>query len=154
MNYIPENSETRTKSVGATDAATGYCWCVSRTPQGVGTARQVARNCLQRWGEDDTRTEKAALLITELVTNSVQHSNSLALTIWCEVRRTGSQVLVQVWDKMFKFPVPAQEPRPPAGESDLGLLSEHGRGLIIVGALSESWGIRPEAAGCTIWAWL
>lgn len=150
---MPENPALRTTTSDATaaEARTGYCWCVSRSPQGVGVARQVARDCLRRWGEDDARTEQAALVLTELVTNTVQHSSSRTTTIWCRLRRVGTGLLVEIWDRTFRAPVPEQHARAD-DETDPAMLSEHGRGLILVGALSTNWGIRPHSAGCTVWA--
>ena len=76
--------------------------------------------------------DDALLLVSELVTNAVQHGQpDIVLTI----RPNPPGIGVSVRDGG------AEEPVPPTDEPDP--LDLHGRGLHIVDALSSSWGVEP-----------
>jgi anti-sigma regulatory factor (Ser/Thr protein kinase) len=85
------------------------------------------------------------LIASELTTNVVQHACGtgdffdLALRI-----RTGTLIL-EVSDS-FQWEMP--ELKKP-DDADTG-----GRGLVLVDALSERWGVRPRDPGKTVWAQL
>ncbi|MCA0330134.1 MAG: ATP-binding protein [Actinobacteria bacterium] len=87
------------------------------------------------WSVDDV-----VLVAGELVANAVEHGGGAH-----RLRVTGTPrgVLVEVRD-------PAEQgPRP----QPVSLESERGRGLSIVGALSDEWGWRPEPPdGKAVWA--
>ena len=71
------------------------------------------------------------LLVSEVVTNSVRHSGSehpIRLRVWC---RPGG-VKVEIADGGFGFDV-----EQPGGSDD----AEGGRGLMIVDALADRWGV-------------
>jgi anti-sigma regulatory factor (Ser/Thr protein kinase) len=84
--------------------------------------------------------EAAELMVSELATNAVVHADS-SFEVLIDV--TGTSLLVEVTDHGVGAPRP-QSP----GEHD-----PHGRGLRIVQALSDSWGIdhRESGAGKTVW---
>jgi CheY-like chemotaxis protein/anti-sigma regulatory factor (Ser/Thr protein kinase) len=105
----------------------------------VARGRQFLADLCRRWGCADV-VERGALVVTELVTNALIHTGSS-----CELRaRLAEQVLrVEVVDDG-------------AGVPDLqaaGREDEHGRGLLLVSALSAAWGVeaRPEG-GKLVWA--
>jgi anti-sigma regulatory factor (Ser/Thr protein kinase) len=84
-----------------------------------------------------------ALVVTELVTNSVLHAGLTAGdTVDLRVDDNGSQVRVVVHDRGpgFTAPEPSAEP-----------LTGGGKGLVITAALSDSWGVDCDAHGCTVW---
>lgn len=79
------------------------------------------------------------LCISELVTNAVRASCGSATL---ELAINPGRVRVVVTDDGDGLPTP----RLP------GPAEPHGRGLMIVSAISESWGVEPRAASKTVWA--
>jgi anti-sigma regulatory factor (Ser/Thr protein kinase) len=85
--------------------------------------------------------QTATLVVSELVTNAIQHGQG-HVVLRVRVSPTGA-LLVEVSDAGGQHPV---EERP-------GPDVEHGRGLWIVGLVSESWGVAPQdGGGKTVWA--
>lgn len=109
-------------------------------------ARTWTERQLASWGIDDQGV--STLLVSELVTNAVMHA------------RTPSTLTVAVAAGMIEIAVadhgsgrhviPAQRGMALPGAAT-GLLRESGRGLIIVGALSEDWGVLGNGAGKQVW---
>ncbi|MCT2590765.1 ATP-binding protein [Streptomyces sp. N2-109] len=117
------------------------------TPEGVRQARQHARSTMARWGEPGERTETAALLTTELVTNAVLHGRGPEVR--CHLRRRPEgDVQLRVWSGPG-----TTVPRPrPARDQAVADLEETGRGLLIVDGLSSAWGTRTGSEGRLVWA--
>ncbi|MDT0345938.1 ATP-binding protein [Streptomyces sp. DSM 44938] len=85
--------------------------------------------------------DAGALLVSELVTNSVRHSGSRAVRV--TVTRTGRNVVrVAVVDASRTMP----ERRHPRDDA------VSGRGLVIVEALTTRWGTDPLPRGKRVWA--
>lgn len=102
-------------------------------------ARRFVRECCVNWAVGQQTQEIAELLSNELVSNAVEHAHSSSrLTLTC----TGSALRVSVRDYS---PTPIPRPRP----IDIGAF--RGRGLHLVAALSQSWGVHPHSDGKTIW---
>jgi anti-sigma regulatory factor (Ser/Thr protein kinase) len=96
----------------------------------VPSARLHARHVLWEWGLADLR-DTAELVVSELVTNGVQASRSMAeaaIRLW--LFSDLAQVVVLVWDA---------SPRPPE-RMDVSDDAENGRGLLLVDAVSRQWG--------------
>lgn len=103
----------------------------------VREARAVVRELLERWSLDDL-VDDATLVVTELVGNAVTHARSECRLA---VVRSTTGVRIEVQDHGEGTP----EPQPPSSES------EHGRGLLIIAALSTAWGIDEAPGGKTVW---
>jgi anti-sigma regulatory factor (Ser/Thr protein kinase) len=110
-----------------------------------------ARHALDRWLRDSGVSpglrEQAALVMSELATNAVKHTDSC--WILCAAERSpygGLQVEVHDDDSGSRAP----RRRTPTAEK------EGGRGLHIVEALAESWGAAasPVTRGNVVWALL
>lgn len=108
-------------------------WCYELRfpcdPRGPGVARVTLQAVLIAHGIGEL-VDKAALLTTELATNSVQHSKGPALVrlLWrCPVLR------VSVWDTGSGLP-DLGKPQRPSPQADTG------RGLLILDALADRWG--------------
>jgi anti-sigma regulatory factor (Ser/Thr protein kinase) len=103
----------------------------------VPSARLHARHVLREWGLA-ALGDDAELVVSELVTNGVQASRAMthaAIRLWLASDR--AQVVVCVWDASQQPPV-----RMDAAED-----AEHGRGLLLVEAVSEQWGWFPAEPG-------
>jgi anti-sigma regulatory factor (Ser/Thr protein kinase) len=95
-----------------------------------------------------TTRENLALLVSELVTNSVRHAGQPAdAPIGVQVNNGSASVRLAVHDGGHGFPFPAQE-------VPVAPLVAGGRGLAIVAALSETWGVDSNPDGCTVWCQL
>jgi anti-sigma regulatory factor (Ser/Thr protein kinase) len=106
-------------------------------------ARRRVRRQLALWRVPEETCDNAQLVISELVTNALRHTRSE--TVGCELRLTGALLRVAVASDGSG---PGEEPRR-AGEEEEG-----GRGLYLVCALSEGWGVRPRGSGHghVVWA--
>jgi anti-sigma regulatory factor (Ser/Thr protein kinase) len=93
-------------------------------------------------------TETAVLLTSELVTNSVQHSNSRHRdgTVTVVVINIADGIRVEVVDDGGAT-VPALK----TTDKDSEDLAEDGRGLQMVEMLSARWGHYSDAAGTVTW---
>jgi hypothetical protein len=81
----------------------------------------------------------AELVVSELVTNAVQ-AGSRSAEVTVSVHRTCLEL--RVGDDAGGHPELL----------DSALTDNYGRGLLIVDALSGSWGVRPTATGKQVWA--
>jgi anti-sigma regulatory factor (Ser/Thr protein kinase) len=106
-------------------------------PRSIGAARLFTKEALS--GRPRELIESAVLMVSELATNSIRHATTgFQLTIACE----REAVLIEVTDVGGGSP----QLRSPAPE-DLT-----GRGLRIVEALSDDWGVQRSASpGKTVW---
>jgi CheY-like chemotaxis protein/anti-sigma regulatory factor (Ser/Thr protein kinase) len=110
---------------------------LAATGESVREARDTVRRLLTTWGMEAIG-DTAELCTSELATNAVIHARSPVLLV---VARLANGVRVGVEDES------------PAG-LEPGSLEGHGesgRGLAIVDALCECWGVDPTADGKTVW---
>jgi anti-sigma regulatory factor (Ser/Thr protein kinase) len=92
----------------------------------------------------ETTRENLALVVTELVTNVVRHAGlSPSDTFTMDLTNSDAGVRLAVHDGGHGFMPAAVEPSDVLGTS--------GRGLVIVAALSDDWGVECAADGCTVW---
>lgn len=111
-------------------------WRLPREPRSVGRARELARGRLLAWGLDDL-VDTTELLVSELVTNALRYGEGEI-----RLRLLRDRTLVcEVWDAGL-----VQPRRRRARDTDEG-----GRGLQLVGLLSEAWGSRRMPRGKTVW---
>jgi serine phosphatase RsbU (regulator of sigma subunit)/anti-sigma regulatory factor (Ser/Thr protein kinase) len=116
-------------------------------PAAVAAARRFVRETLSSWQlpcRDDLVSD-AVLLTSELVTNAVVHAGT-AVQVACRLQ--GADVEVSVLDRH-----PARLiPDPPAGSAgSAGSDRPSGRGLLLPGALSSSWGVTYAPAAKVVW---
>jgi anti-sigma regulatory factor (Ser/Thr protein kinase) len=115
-------------------------WTFPADPGAVRTARAVVRGRLHDWNLDSL-ADLAALLVSELVTNSLRHATGPIGVRLVRPAGLSDVLLVEVSD-----PLPDPPRRRVARPGD-----ESGRGLQLVALSSRRWGTRPGEAGKTVW---
>lgn len=127
--------------IGVIDTEDGCAeWSFPAEPGAVRKARTAVRAQLHTW-ELDVLGDLTALLVSELVTNSLRHATGpigVRLVRPAELRDV---LLVEVSD-----PLP-DPPRERVARPE----DESGRGLQLVALSSRRWGTRPGEAGKTVW---
>jgi len=101
----------------------------------VGEARQFV---LIAGEVPDEAAGDVALLVSEVASNAVLHARS-PFTV--TVERDGSNLRVAVSDNSAVLPV----------VKNLSNEATTGRGLRILGALAQDWGVEPDGDGKTVW---
>ncbi|TKT02567.1 ATP-binding protein [Streptomyces lasalocidi] len=115
-------------------------WTFPADPGAVRTARAAVRGQLRGWGLEPV-SDVAALLVSELVTNSLRHATGPIGVRLMRPAGIGGVLLVEVSD-----PLP-ELPRERVARPD----DESGRGLQLVASASRRWGSRPGTDGKTVW---
>lgn len=119
------------------------------TPRGARLARRLVSHRLDDWGHPYTTpvNETLTLIAAELSANAVRHGH---------VPGRGFHVQLTLAEDTFRIEVTdtRTEKRPPTSPPATDPLSESGRGLLLVAALADDWGIslRRAAPGKTVWA--
>jgi anti-sigma regulatory factor (Ser/Thr protein kinase) len=112
----------------------------------VGIGRALADLSLREWGFHRSLCTDVRLIVTELVTNVIRHteapSQSIGVFDIALDLLPHSTVRVLVWDASMRLPV----------KRSAGADAECGRGLLLVEALSACWGSYPVGGGKVVWA--
>jgi len=103
----------------------------------VPEARRFVMDALDGWGDDDAR-DAVMLLVSEVVTNAVQHGRT---DFEVAVRMQPHEVTVEVADHNPRMPQPCLAP--PDAPS--------GKGLLVVDATAASWGSERHHDGKVVW---
>jgi len=109
-------------------------------PTAPGLARAFLRCATEEWGVDDDLAQDAAMVITELVANAVDHARSQS-TLSLSLAHEGLWVAV-------RDARPGAVPRPAPIDPN----AARGRGLQMVDALTTAWGVTLHIDGKTVWA--
>lgn len=119
-------------------------WPLAHRPEASGTARRITRSVLECWRVGDEEAEAVLLVVSELVTNAVEHAQP-PVSLHLHRERVGRRVWVGISDSG-----PAsREGEWTASCSD----EEHGRGMSIIDALAVAHGTRTHSGGgATHWA--
>ncbi|WP_079189312.1 ATP-binding protein [Streptomyces kebangsaanensis] len=111
-------------------------------PGSPAQARRLVRTRLTGWSVCEDTCETAALVVSELVTNAIVHTASSQ--IMCELQDGDDLVRIAVRDEGCAPGQPHPSLRLPE--------EEHGRGLLLVGALCRAWGVQEYGPGLMVWA--
>ncbi|HTW17005.1 MAG TPA: response regulator [Nocardioides sp.] len=114
---------------------------VADLPQELGSVRQarsLVRRTLADWNLSHLEDE-AILVVSELAANALNHAQS---SYQVRVYHNPSTVRIEVHDGGAGTP----EPQPTSATR------EGGRGLLLVSAMSASWGLEQTADGKVVWA--
>ncbi|MCQ4080852.1 ATP-binding protein [Streptomyces sp. RB6PN25] len=106
-------------------------------PAALSGARATLCEWLRGWALDSVR-DTAALLASELITNTLQHSGGSAVLAALPLVDV---VRLEVYDSSTRTPRKR--------EADEEATS--GRGLMLIEALAESWGVDPSSDGKCVW---
>ena len=114
-------------------------WMVWRLPDAVMHARRFTARTLRRWKVEDA-ADAVLLVVSELVTNALVHTQG---PVQVDLMLRGDRLRVSVSDA---------SPRAPAKPVIVDWESTGGRGLMLVEAMSESFGTVPVAGGKQVWS--
>ncbi|MFD8630769.1 SpoIIE family protein phosphatase [Streptomyces sp. NPDC059533] len=110
-------------------------------PERIAGARQQIRELLHDWA-DEEQLDSAVLMVSEMVTNVLVHTDGDALLVAEAVGELGERRLrVEVADTSDELP----HKRHP------GEMASSGRGVLLMEMLADSWGVDPRGEGKTIW---
>jgi anti-sigma regulatory factor (Ser/Thr protein kinase) len=115
---------------------------LSAHPRSPAQARRLTRARLTGWAVDEDTCEAAALVVSELVTNAIVHTASRWIV--CELQDGADRVRIAVRDEGCAPGEPHPSPQRPE--------EEHGRGLLLVDAVSSAWGTLETGPGLLVWA--
>ncbi|MET7452265.1 ATP-binding protein [Streptomyces sp. NPDC005574] len=126
-------------------ASASWRIALPHTAAAVPVARALVRTALAEL-EHGSDCDTAELLTAELVANAVEHTHGdTPIELVVELLPSGCQVEVHDGDPQ----PPGNLTRPAGGEPDPW--QEHGRGLLLIRALSSSCGHRPTGTGKAVW---
>ncbi|WP_406724399.1 SpoIIE family protein phosphatase [Streptomyces sp. GD-15H] len=112
-------------------------WRLVPDPSEVARARAMVREQLYEWGLGKP-ADHAELMVSELVTNAVQHAHARPVALRL-VR--GDTLLCEVEDDDHELPTLL----------DVEPMDEAGRGLRVVSTLAREWGTSRTTSGKTVW---
>ncbi|MEU3333510.1 ATP-binding protein [Streptomyces sp. NPDC006668] len=114
---------------------------LSPTPRGARLARLLATEQLRAWG---LPLDPAALIVAELANNAATHGRVPGRNFQLLLYVVGATLRIEVTDTRGD-----RLPRPQALAPD----GESGRGLLLVDALADRWGVtRDRPPRKTVWA--
>ncbi|MFG2130967.1 ATP-binding protein [Streptomyces sp. NPDC048751] len=113
-----------------------------RERQSVPAARRFARDALADW-EIGPRADDVLVCVSELATNALVHGVPPGRGFLLRLLPYDGGVRVEVHDSGDGVPAV------PHGEG--GEPAEGGRGLLLVAALADKWGVGPRAPGKIVW---
>ena len=128
--------------IGVTDAEGDRAsWTFAAQPDAVRDARAAVRGQLRTWRLDPLG-DITALLVSELVTNSLRHATGpIGVLLVRPAAALDGVLRVEVSDPLPDLP----------REREARAEDEGGRGLRLVALVSRRWGTRPGANGKTVW---
>lgn len=110
-------------------------------PARIADARRHLSALLHDWGSPE-QVDSAVLLVSEMITNVLVHTDTDALLLAEVTGGAGLRRLrVEVTDAGDDLP---HKRRP-------GELASSGRGLILIELLADAWGVEPRGEGKSIW---
>lgn len=115
-------------------------WTVWRVPEAVRHARRFTKRTLRVWGASPDTLDAALLIVSELVTNALVHTEG---QVRLELSRVGARLRLAVADA---------SPRSPVKPTNIGWEATGGRGILLVEAVSATWGTVPVSGGKQVWA--
>ena len=111
-----------------------------RLPDAVRHARRFTSRTLRSWGVRRRRLDAVLLVVSELVTNALVHTQG---PVRLDLTLVGDRLRVAVTDT---------SPRAPVKPTSIDWEATGGRGILLVEAMSAAWGSVPVSGGKQVWA--
>lgn len=116
----------------------------ARERRSVPAARRFAAQSLRCWGLADwARAADMSLCVSELATNALLHGVPPGRGFLLRLRYDGEVLRMEVHDSGPGAPTPTERPE----DTDEG-----GRGLLLIEALADKWGVCERELGKVVWA--
>ncbi|MGP3967665.1 SpoIIE family protein phosphatase [Streptomyces sp. 6N223] len=113
-------------------------WTVWRLPEAVGHARRFTARTLRSWDVEEG-ADTVLLVVSELVTNALVHTQG---QVRLDLTLAGNRMRVAVSDS---------SPRTPVRAESADWEATGGRGILLVAAVTTSWGSVPLSGGKQVW---
>ncbi|MFI0241848.1 ATP-binding protein [Streptomyces sp. NPDC016845] len=130
------------------EAESEFAMRFTSTPRGARLARRLVAHRLDEWGHPyaTPSNEALALITAELTANAVLHGHIPGRDFHLRLTPAGNAFRIEVTDTRAEKHFPATPSTPDS-------TSESGRGLLLITALADDWGVtsRPAALGKTVW---
>ncbi|MEU0663955.1 ATP-binding protein [Streptomyces lavendulocolor] len=135
---------SHTDEQSVTLSAQSICVTLRAETRSVPVARAMVRELLTSCGAGltDETLDTSTLLVTELFTNAVVHSNATAILLSLVIN--DGHLRIDVTDNGSSL----RDIR----ERSTSTTDEHGRGLLLVRKLSQNWGKETSRSGTKVWA--
>ncbi|NUV58571.1 SpoIIE family protein phosphatase [Streptomyces sp. CAI-85] len=114
-------------------------WTVWRVPEAARHARRFTKRSLRAWGVPAEAMDTALLVVSELVTNALVHTDGRV------------RLDLTLIHRRLRIAVTDTSPRTPVKPTHLGWESTGGRGILLVEAMSDAWGTVPVSGGKQVW---
>ncbi|MEV6682603.1 ATP-binding protein [Streptomyces erythrochromogenes] len=138
---LTDNAPLTTEDSGADGTEQ---WALPHHESAVSTARTLAQETLEAWGVGEGCVDSALLVVSELVTNAVEHALPPVTLHLAQPDNERGTLRVAVADG-------GPSDRPGDWVASCAP-DEHGRGSLIVDALTTDHGATTGTAGSTRWA--
>jgi anti-sigma regulatory factor (Ser/Thr protein kinase) len=127
------------ENAGVVDHDREACVHLGPDVSSLGEGRRFVAKTLREWDVDEETIEPVMLVANELVANAIVHAHSAPVL---SLEGTGTDLMLRVADEAPDLKV---ERRETPGE-------DGGRGLVLVEALCDGWGVDASESGKCIWA--
>ncbi|MFF3846748.1 SpoIIE family protein phosphatase [Streptomyces sp. NPDC002328] len=115
-------------------------WTVWRVPEAARHARRFTRRTLRAWGVPADAMDAALLVVSELVTNALVHTDGRV------------RLDLGLISHRLRLAVTDASPRTPVKPPGLTWEATGGRGILLVEAVSDAWGTVPVSGGKQVWS--
>ncbi|MFD5897023.1 SpoIIE family protein phosphatase [Streptomyces sp. NPDC060366] len=109
--------------------------------EALSSARHMVRAAVRAWGAGD-RSDDVELVVDELMTNALTHTDGDSIVTVRVLPGVERRLRLEVEDRSSALPRIRD-----AGESGVS-----GRGLVLVDALSDEWGVESRGSGKCVWS--
>ncbi|MET7851363.1 ATP-binding protein [Streptomyces avermitilis] len=136
------NQETAAPDTQLGSPIRNFSVLLSPTPRGARLGRLLATEQLRTWG---IPLEAASHVVAELAANAATHGRTSGRDFRLTLYVVGDTLRIEVTDTRGDH-LPVLNPLPPSEQED-------GRGLLLVEALADRWGVTPgPPPRKTVWA--